>query len=86
MTPAQRELARHALGLPNPMRKSYRNRYFAPANGECAEQWKGMVTAGEAEGGTPGRQTAILFFCLTFEGAKLALKPGEHLCFEDFPR
>nr|WP_047580555.1 hypothetical protein [Methylobacterium sp. ZNC0032] len=86
MTPAQRELARHALGLPNAMRRSYRNRYFAPAAGECSEQWKAMVAAGEAEGGTPARKASSVFFCLTYKGAELALEAGEHLCFEDFPR
>ncbi len=29
LTPKQRELARHALGLPNKMRMSYRNRFVA---------------------------------------------------------
>lgn len=86
MTPAQRELARHALGLPNDRRRSYRNRYFTPANGEVAEQWRAMVAAGEAEGGKPAGKISSLFFCLTRKGAELALDARECLCPEDFPR
>lgn len=85
MTPAQRELARHALGLPNQARRSYRNRYFASAGGEAAEQWLSMVAAGEAEGGWAGRKVSSLFFCLTRKGAEAALAAGECLCREDFP-
>lgn len=86
MTPAQRELARHALGLPNAARRSYRNRYFAGAGGAAAEQWQGMIAAGEAEGGELGHKPSSLFFCLTRKGAELALDPRESLCREDFPQ
>ncbi|PZU83962.1 MAG: hypothetical protein DI527_23435 [Chelatococcus sp.] len=86
MTPAQRELARHALGLPNGARRSYRNRYFAVAGGEAARQWEAMVEAGEAEGGEPCHKPSSRFFCLTRKGADLALDPRETLCPEDFPR
>ncbi|QEL26129.1 hypothetical protein FQV39_28615 [Bosea sp. F3-2] len=86
MTPAQRELARHALGLPNATGRSYRNRYFTPANGEVSNQWRAMIEAGEAEGGKPARRQSSLFFCLTRNGAELALNPGEWLSLEDFPR
>ena len=86
MTPAQRELARHALGLPNAGRKSYRNRYFAGAGGPTAAQWQAMVAAGEAEGGEPGHKSSSLFFRLTRMGAERALDRGETLCGEDFPQ
>lgn len=86
MTPAQRELARHALGLPNQARRSFRNRYYAAAGGHCAAQWQEMVESGEAEGGEPSRPVSSLFFCLTRKGAELALDPRESLCPEDFPR
>ena len=86
MTPAQRELARHALGLPNQARRSYRNRYFAAASSPCAAQWQAMVEAGEAEGGGPGRKVSSLHFQLTRRGAELALDPRESLCPEDFPQ
>lgn len=86
MTPAQRELARHALGLPNAGRRSYRNRYFAPAGGPAAQQWQSMVEAGEAEGGEPGCKASFQRFYLTHKGAELALDPRESLCPEDFPQ
>ena len=86
MTPAQRELARHALGLPSPIQKTFRNRYFTPAQGHVTEQWRAMVAAGEAEGGTPARRMSTIFFRLTRKGAEQALNPGEYLCPEDFPR
>lgn len=86
MTPAQRELARHALGLPSPSGKTYRNRYFTPAQGRVTEEWRAMVAAGEAEGGRPARRMSTLFFRLTLRGAEQSLEPGEYLCFEDFPR
>ena len=43
LTPAQLELARHALGLPNDRRRSYRNRYLA---GGGSPEWDAMVEAG----------------------------------------
>lgn len=86
MTPAQRELARHALGLPNATGHSYRNRYFAAAQGEASQQWRAMIEAGEAEGGKPARRQSSLFFRLTRKGAELAIDRGEWLSFEDFPR
>jgi hypothetical protein len=86
MTPAQRELARHALGLPSPGGRSFRNRYFTPAQGRVTEEWRAMVAAGEAEGGKPARRMSTIFFSLTRKGAELALDPGEWLCPEDFPR
>lgn len=86
MTPAQRELARHALGLPNDARRSYRNRYFAAAGSPTADQWMAMVSAGEAEGGDPGHKVSSLHFCLTRKGAELALDKRESLCPEDFPQ
>lgn len=86
MTPAQRELARHALGLPNAARRSFRNRYFAGAGGAAEEQWRQMVAAGEAEGDQPGHKASSTFFCLTRKGAELALDTRESLCPEDFPQ
>lgn len=85
MTSVQREEARHALGLPNKRRQSYRNRFV------CAETdpvWSAMVTAGWATmrpaSSVPFGGSAI--FYLTEAGAKLALNKGEKLCLEDFPQ
>lgn len=81
MTPRQIELARHALGLPNRTRRSYRNRFFS--GGECAD-WRAMEAAGHAESGKPDEHGRIWFW-LTRAGAEAALGRGERLCPEDFP-
>lgn len=78
MTPEQRELARHALGLPNDRNMSYRNRFYANSKNSNFPPWMAMVKAGEADFG--GRM-----FWLTLAGATLAINPGERLDREDFP-
>lgn len=84
----QRKMARHALGLPNDTRKSYRNRYFVGEPCEAFDDWTEMVNAGMAERvsvsvkGTPIGRT---MFYLTRPGAEAVLKRGERLCTEDFP-
>jgi len=85
MTPTQRLLARHALGLPNRRKRSYRNRYVAAyiPGGEF-DQWSAMESAGWAERGA-FRPDRTARFWLTPEGARLALEPGESLDPEDFP-
>jgi len=81
MGPEQRRLARHALGLPNRYRRSYRNRFLS--GGECSD-WRAMEAAGHAESGKPDEHGRIWFW-LTRAGAEAALDPGERLCREDFP-
>lgn len=85
MDAAQRELARHALGLPNERRMSYRNR-FATDAGPDNEAWRGMVAAGLAKM-RPGVEWmgGMDAFWLTRKGAEAALDPGERLDAEDFP-
>lgn len=87
MTNSQKDLARHALGLPNTSRRSYRNRFVAGAgHGDFAE-WITMVELGYAnrrDGNTIPFGGDDLFW-LTQEGARLALNKGEKLCAEDFP-
>lgn len=80
-TPEQIELARHALGLPNDRRRSYRNRYLA---GGPSPEWSGMVDAGMAERGETCSR-GMTWFWLTRAGAQAVLKRGERLCSEDFP-
>ena len=88
MSPNQRKLARHALGLPNARGISYRNRYVAVRRSAYSpgvyDEWSKMVEAGLAE-----RASAMLGsqgrWWLTPEGAQMALDPGERLCPEDFP-
>lgn len=85
MTPEQKPLARHALGLPNRVKTSYRNRFYAGAMD--APEWRAMVAAGLANS-EPVSHTSIpdyTFFWLTPEGATAALEKGEKLCAEDFP-
>jgi hypothetical protein len=86
MTPAQIELARHALGLPNERMSSYRNRFICVLGHRAYRKWKRMVTNGCAERSifSKERYTRYLF-SLTREGAEMALKPGERLDVEDFP-
>lgn len=85
MDEASRKLARHALGLPNDQRKSYRNRYFANSEGRVFDIWCGLVEQGLAVGPEMATGISLARFELTDVGAKLSLEPGETLCREDFP-
>lgn len=83
MTDTQIELARHALGLPNDRKTSYRN-YFNTY--ETDPHWSEMVEQRDAV----MRRSAILggesvYFHLTYEGALKALKDDEKLDEEDVP-
>jgi hypothetical protein len=82
MTPSQRQLARHALGLPNSARESYRNRYVTAPGTDIWADWQAMVRAGQAtyDPTPPGT------FRLTRAGALMAIEPGEALDREDFPQ
>ena len=100
MTPAQRSLARHALGLPNGRNRSFRNRYVVPPHDPAHAGWVKMVAAGWARdvrprsappSGQAGQPVGGMAgigagdtFCLTLEGAGLAVEPGERLDPEDF--
>lgn len=78
MKPRQIELARHALGLKQGSRVSYRN-YFAADEGHADyRDWMAMVAGDYAVHGTRA-------FGLTLKGARAALLPGEQLSPEDFP-
>lgn len=86
MTPQQIELARHALGLPNKRKMTFRNHYVTAKDGDDYLTWCQMVEAGDAR----GRNGSALsggdpVFWLTEQGARAALKHGEHLDPEDFP-
>jgi hypothetical protein len=87
MTPEQRKLARHTLGLDNPDAKgrSYRNRYYAsPGHSAWADLHimvgNGWMNLEDVQGGVG------TVFWLNRSGAELALDPGESLDSEDFPR
>jgi hypothetical protein len=81
MTPEQTELARHALGLPNREKRSYRNYYI----GEHAA-WEAMVAAGLARK-SPRLPLSggYIAYWLTKPAAEAALLKGERLDPEDFP-
>jgi hypothetical protein len=85
MSPDQRALARHALGLPNARRCSYRNHYVIDG-GPDHERWTALVDAGDARR-RPGSQMSggMDCFWLTRQGAVKALNKGERLDLEDFP-
>lgn len=87
MTPMQRQLARHALGLPNKDQRSYRNRYIAVPGTREYESWREMVEAKEAvmhTGEEMGLGNAD-YFRLRHMAALSALDTGESLDREDFP-
>lgn len=72
MSPAQRNLARHALGLPNERNCSYRNRYVVSTGVPAYVDWCELVKIGAAsrapgEGLRKGRE----MFALTYEGQSL---------------
>ncbi len=82
LTPRQREMARHALGLPNPSKRSKKNRYHSLKGTPKHDAWMDLVHRGYARilSGAPLDQ-----FTLTRAGADVALERGESLCPEDFP-
>jgi hypothetical protein len=87
MTPAQRDLARHALGLTGRQQTSYRNSFVAGPNHDDFAIWQQMVTQGLA---TRRDAKSLPFggnhlYRLTPAGARAALLPGEALDPEDFP-
>jgi len=86
MTPKQRELARHTLGLDNPAakRRSYRNRFYASRGHPAWHDLHVMVGAGwmNLQDEPTGKETR---FWLNRSGALLALNAGETLDPEDFP-
>lgn len=86
MSPDEKRLARHALGLPNKDKISTRNVFFATPGSTPHEIWISMAGRGLAdlETGFPGHSGADLF-CLTRMGAEQALAPGETLRDLHFP-
>lgn len=80
MNDRQRGLARHALGLPNQRRTSYRNHFVTGPGCTDFEDWMAMVDGGYAKRGKSSPLTGgdEVFF-LTRAGALAALNPGESL-------
>lgn len=84
MNEKQKELARHALGLPNDKHTSYRNRFCIGAGGDGYAEWMEMVEKGWATRRLGPNWGGSDMFYLTLEGAKLALDRREHLAREDW--
>jgi hypothetical protein len=87
MTENQIELARHALGLPNKKRVSYRNHFCAGPGHTDYPEWVAMVAQGDAVRRSGGSLTfgGDDMFYVTGEGARAALLPREKLDADDFP-
>jgi hypothetical protein len=83
VSPKQRELARHALGLPNRTKTSYRNHFCIGAGNPDHAEWEKMVEAGEAVKRSGPNWGGDDMFHLTLEGALKAREPKEHLSRED---
>jgi hypothetical protein len=81
MNEKQKGLARHALGLPNDSKRSYRNRYVISRDNP---DWKALVASGHAAIITTGYVAPTALFYLTKKGAEAALETGESLDPEDF--
>ena len=79
LTPEQIELARHALGIPNKRRKSYRNRFVIGAGCTDYEQWMAMVALGAAKRVDASRVPfgGDDLFYLTMSGARAALNVAD---------
>lgn len=89
LTPRQLALARHALGLPNGKRRSYRNHYVVGPHSSAHAEWTAMVADGLAFRNNHISGSQMLgkddLFHLTRVGAEDALEPDETLDLEDFP-
>jgi hypothetical protein len=85
MTPLQEKLARHALGLSDHQKRSYRNRYITGSSGRNYGTWMRMVKSGVAARERFGTADDAWLFFLTRTAAESVLKSGESLDPEDFP-
>lgn len=85
MTPLQTKLARHALGLRDDQKRSYRNRYVTGSGGTHYRTWMRMVRDGNAKREAIGTADDKWLFSLTPAGALAAIRKGESLDPEDFP-
>lgn len=85
LTKKQREMARHALGLPNWRNQTYRNRYYTRGSTEQMAAWRDLCAVGMATATPTKVKGGQVLFQLTLSGALAALEQGESLCPEDFP-
>lgn len=87
MTPRQRDLARHALGLDGARKAAYRNHFVAGSGHDDYEDWEEMVRAGLAvmRDPRPASFGGDDLFWLTMEAGYLACDPGESIAGVLFP-
>jgi len=86
LTPAQVKLARHALGLGDGRKASYRNRFAASPGTPDHAEWMRMYRKGAANYRSARAVGGSLdLFWLTTDCAEAVLLPGETLDPEDFP-
>jgi hypothetical protein len=84
MTERQKQLARHALGLPNKKNETYRNHFCIGKGGDGYTDWEDLVSNGLAVKRSGGKiYDGDDFFYLTLEGARAVLLPKEHISRED---
>lgn len=85
MTQQQIELGRHALGLPNKQKETYRNHFVAGPSHDNYADWMAMVAEGDAIRHEPSELYGGDYcFQLTRTGAVKCLKIKERLDPEDF--
>lgn len=86
MTPEQIELARHALGLTQGRKRSYRNHFVCGPGHSDYDNWEAMTNDGKAwkRKGSP-LSGGDDIFGMTAAGAEEVLRKGERLDPEDFP-
>lgn len=83
MTDKQRELARHALGLPNKKNTTHRNYFVIGVGSDGHNEWMKLVTQGLAIKRTAEPFAGDDLFYLTMDGARLVLEPKEHISREE---
>lgn len=83
MTPNQRSMARHALGLPNRKNTSNRNHYCIGPGGDGYEDWLAMVQSGDALRLVGPHWGGDDMFFLTLQGALAVREVKEHISRED---
>lgn len=86
MTPRQINFARHALGLDGTRVVSYRNYFVTGAGSSDYRDWLEIVANGDATSRASKLFGGDDIFYLTRSGAEKALRPGERLDVEDFPK
>jgi len=79
-------LARHALGLVDGRKVSYRNHFVCGPGHSDFDKWERMVVIGDARRFGPSPlYGGDYMFRLTHKGARSVLREGERLDPEDFP-